>query len=83
LRDVKHIVIILQENHTFDNYFGLFPGADGTTTGVYEKRLIPFARARVIPSGDLPHRRADALRAWDKGMIDDFSYPSAYALASL
>jgi phospholipase C len=26
--DVKHIVIILKENHNFDNYFGLFPRAD-------------------------------------------------------
>jgi len=78
LRDVKHIVIILKENHTFDNYFGLFPGANGSTSGVYGDRLIPLARARVIPSGDLPHQRADALRVWDKGMMG-FSYPSAYA----
>ena len=39
LRDVRHIVIILKENHTFDNYFGLFRGADGSTTGVHEGRL--------------------------------------------
>ncbi len=79
LRDVKHIVIILKENHTFDNYFGLFPGADGTTVGIHEHRLIPLARAPIILPGDLPHRRADALRVWDNGMMDDFIYPSAYA----
>ena len=26
---IKRIVIIMKENHTFDNYFGTFPGADG------------------------------------------------------
>lgn len=26
---IEHIVIIMKENHTFDNYFGTFPGADG------------------------------------------------------
>lgn len=29
----KHIVIIVQENRTFDNLFATFPGADGTTYG--------------------------------------------------
>jgi phospholipase C len=26
---VKHVVIIVKENHGFDNYFGTFPGANG------------------------------------------------------
>lgn len=26
---IKHIIIIVKENHTFDNYFGTFPGANG------------------------------------------------------
>ncbi|MGE5184243.1 MAG: phospholipase C, partial [Acidobacteriota bacterium] len=26
---IKHVVVIVKENHTFDNYFGSFPGADG------------------------------------------------------
>ena len=28
---VEHVVIIFKENHTFDNYFGTFPGANGMT----------------------------------------------------
>ncbi len=28
---IKHVVVIVKENHTFDNYFGSFPGAEGTT----------------------------------------------------
>ena len=28
---IQHIVFIICENHTFDNYFGTFPGANGMT----------------------------------------------------
>ncbi len=28
---ITHVVIIVKENHTFDNYFGTFPGANGAT----------------------------------------------------
>ncbi len=28
---VKHVFVIVQENHTFDQYFGLFPGVNGQT----------------------------------------------------
>src|SRR5271169_2382364 len=29
LAKLRHIVIIMQENRSFDHYFGTFPGADG------------------------------------------------------
>ena len=29
---IEHVVIIVKENHTFDNYFGTFPGANGDAT---------------------------------------------------
>ena len=28
---IQHVVMIFKENHTFDNYFGTFPGANGAT----------------------------------------------------
>lgn len=31
---IQHTVIIFNENHTFDNYFGGFPGADGVASGL-------------------------------------------------
>ena len=30
---IKHFVVLMQENHTFDNYFGTYPGADGVPEG--------------------------------------------------
>jgi len=29
IRPLEHVVLIVKENHCFDNYFGTFPGADG------------------------------------------------------
>ncbi|HEY8764172.1 MAG TPA: alkaline phosphatase family protein [Solirubrobacteraceae bacterium] len=31
---IKHVVIIMQENRSFDHYFGTYPGADGIPAGV-------------------------------------------------
>jgi phospholipase C len=30
---IKHVIIVIQENRSFDNLFARFPGADGATTG--------------------------------------------------
>jgi hypothetical protein len=30
---IEHVVIIVKENHIFDNYFGTLPGADGQQLG--------------------------------------------------
>jgi phospholipase C len=31
---IQHIVFIIQENHSFDNYFGTYPGANGFPSGI-------------------------------------------------
>jgi phospholipase C len=30
---IKHFISLMQENHSFDNYFGTYPGADGIPPG--------------------------------------------------
>jgi phospholipase C len=32
IHKIKHIIIIMQENRSFDSYFGTYPGADGIPT---------------------------------------------------
>ena len=49
---IKHIVVLIQENHTFDSLFAGFPGADGEFAG----QLCPDA----LPV-DPPHQHLDAL----------------------
>src|SRR3989442_527969 len=29
IHKIRHVVVIMQENRSFDSYFGTFPGADG------------------------------------------------------
>jgi phospholipase C len=39
---IQHIIIIYKENHSFDNYFGTFPGANGIPHGTCMPMLIPY-----------------------------------------
>jgi phospholipase C len=39
LQRVKHVVVIFAENHSFDNLYGLFPGADGIANATPGQKL--------------------------------------------
>src|SRR5215469_15788182 len=34
IHKIKHVIVIMQENRSFDSYFGTFPGADGIPNGI-------------------------------------------------
>jgi phospholipase C len=82
LSKIKHIVIIMQENRSFDSYFGTFPGADGIpmSNGVPTVCVPdPKAGTCVAPfhdSADLnqggPHGAASAAADIDGGKMDGF-----------
>jgi len=55
----EHVVIILKENHTFDNYFGTFPGAEGNST---------LAHASDPPTGAFSNNHAAWLRRATKAV---------------
>ena len=44
---IKHLFIIVQENHTFDNYFGFYPGVNGLANAV--PQLNPNNSKLVAP----------------------------------
>lgn len=77
---IKHVFVIMQENHTFDNYFGTYPGVDGLTAGlnVPVKPGAKDGRVAVpyhLPSlrtQDLDHSQISALSAFDGGRMDGF-----------
>src|SRR5436305_8724587 len=71
---IKHVVFVLLENHTFDNVFGRFPGADGTTTGISAAHeRLPLLHAPPFYWHDISHERFDALTAIDHGKMDGFA----------
>jgi phospholipase C len=76
---IEHFVFLMQENHTFDNYFGTRPGVDGLPPDV----CMPVTRNAATPcvrpyhlgslgSIDLDHT-AEAFRVqYDGGKMDGF-----------
>ncbi|MDV3278137.1 MAG: hypothetical protein LYZ69_06695 [Nitrososphaerales archaeon] len=38
---IKHVIVIMQENHSFDNYFGTYPTANGTLVNNVTSKLEP------------------------------------------
>ena len=55
IHKIKHVVVIMQENRSFDNYFGTFPGADGIPmSGGTPSVCVPDPRTHqcVKPSAD-------------------------------
>jgi phospholipase C len=72
---IRHIVFILKENHTFDNYFGSLPGVDGAITGrIHTGKTVPLMRAPDDPQGDIWHTWHYALLAMDDGKMDRFDF---------
>lgn len=61
---IQHVVIIMMENHTFDNFFGSFPGANGDSN-------LPHASNPIVT--DLGHDYATEVAAIDGGKLDNFS----------
>jgi len=68
---IKHVVIIIKENRSFDNYFGTFPGTNGATYGFAGSKRIPLAHAKLV-SPDLGHGWRESIEAIDGGKMDGF-----------
>ena len=57
---IKHIIIIMQENRSFDHYFGTYPGADGIPMeGGKPKACLPAGRFSPMRSSLSQHARRE------------------------
>ena len=73
LGSIKHIVFIIKENRSFDQYFVTFPGADGATTGKTSTgAVIPLGHTPDQMAHDIGHGWADSHTAVDNGNMDKF-----------
>lgn len=79
---IKHIVVIVKENHTFDNYFGTFPGAEGTTTckksdgtTIACPHVADFFTLGI--THDLDHAHGAGLVDWNGGKMDGWDLPGS------
>jgi phospholipase C len=74
---IRHVVVIMQENRSFDSYFGTYPGADGIPKDVCvpdpltETCEQPYHDTANRNAGG-PHDHVDALGDIDGGRMDGF-----------
>ena len=82
LSKINHFIFIIKENHSFDNYFGRFPGADGATTGrTSSGETVPLAEPPDQVYPDIAHGSEDAATAVDGNRMDAFDrLPGAVTL---
>src|SRR5512138_1979018 len=79
---IKHVVVIMQENRSFDTYFGTYPGADGIPISdgkftvclndpVSGKCIYPFHDSEDKNGGG-PHNAFSAIADINGGKMDGF-----------
>jgi phospholipase C len=77
IQKIRHVIVILQENRSFDSYFGTYPGADGIPSGVCVPDPLrghcvkPFADHSDRNLGG-PHTNAASTADVDGGKMDGF-----------
>jgi phospholipase C len=81
IHKIKHVIIVMQENRSFDSYFGTFPGADGIPMRRGEPTVCvpspgggctrPFHDLADINGGG-PHGEVNAVADVDDGKMDGF-----------
>jgi len=77
IHKIQHVVIIMQENRSFDEYFGTYPGADGIPAGVCVPDpstgtcIAPYHDPQDLNYGG-PHGASNATADIDGGKMDGF-----------
>jgi phospholipase C len=84
LRTLEHLIFIVQENRSFDHYFGTYPGADGIPTNpdgsfsvcvpdtFQDDACVPPYETRSIDQDGGPHTHAASVVDVHGGAMDGF-----------
>jgi phospholipase C len=80
---IEHFIVLMQENHTFDNYFGTYPGAEGIPEGTCIP-VDPFDETSTDcvepfhigdrPIEDLDHSDSTFNLQYNDGQMNGFVY---------
>jgi phospholipase C len=82
IHKIKHVIVVMQENRSFDSYFGTYPGADGIPVNKQGEPAVcmpdpgggcirPHHDAADI-NADVPHSQITARADVDGGKMDGF-----------
>ncbi|UGS37250.1 phospholipase C [Capillimicrobium parvum] len=92
IADIDRVVVVMQENRSFDHYFGTFPGVvgfhdaaarkllvqrDGAGPGVGPWHIPTTGRTGCVP--DPEHRWSSVHACWDEGRMDGFARVPGHA----
>jgi len=76
---IKHVVVIVEENHTFDNYFGTYPGVNGLANAAAmpdapdgSSSVKPYPLTTPVLTSNLNNSWTAAHKAYDGGKMDGF-----------
>src|SRR2546422_11584771 len=78
---LQHLIFIVQENHSFDNYFGTYPGADGFPPGTAipvevehpsMRYVTPYSLNNESIGQDLSHARSTSITDYNGGLMNGF-----------
>jgi phospholipase C len=78
---IKHIVLMIQENRTFNDLFAGFPGAVSSKTGMelvkngnaYTEQSIALRQTGLLDEGNLSHLYAAFQTGYQNGNMDGFN----------
>lgn len=68
LNKLDHFIFIMQENRSFDHYFGTYPGADGIPSGI--TFTDPYSGDQVVPYHDTSDINFDGPHGWEDAQAD-------------
>jgi phospholipase C len=83
---ITHVIVLIQENRTFDNLFYGYPGADYAKSGMtHTGKVVPLKPGHLEEYYDLGHTHANFDTEYDGGKNDGFdevpTSPPSYKLA--
>ena len=78
---IRHVIVMVQENRTFDNLFassvlahgGPYPGADASQTAMVDGRRVSLKPVPLENPSDPSHSHLSLLGEWDRGRMDGFA----------
>jgi len=69
---IQHVVVIMQENRSFDNLFNGYPGADTVQAGMNLGVHVPLVVTPLGNGPDIDHTHTGWWQQWDSGKMDNF-----------
>jgi phospholipase C len=79
-RPISHLIILMMQNHTFDNLFGTYPGANGLDSTLPSYHQVDAQGNTVSPTlvqtlntADLNHDEPSYAASWNNGNMDKFA----------